>query len=287
MPALASSSVPCDTGVPYRASDRRGSNVLHSLATPPFYGRAPPPLVGSLTPPSPSLSASTPGDVSATVGGQRPSDPSRSARAVLRRLDGFLRKQFAGLLHPAGDPGVRRVSGRPRRPTPPRPGCPERIDRRGRMPSSRRCSHPSEVCPLLAARIAGRVTTSLALFLFDATARLSSQPRFEVGGARSARRVTVPCGTSTRATGNHASGLAPPGSEVASANAAPPPCSSSGSGPCSTSRFAPAHRVAPVKMADPLLGLGPLQGHPTTAVLVQPATRMRAGTPERSWAWYP
>jgi hypothetical protein len=30
---------------------------------------------------------------------------------VSHHLDGFLRSKFAGLLHPAADPGVRRISG--------------------------------------------------------------------------------------------------------------------------------------------------------------------------------
>jgi hypothetical protein len=74
-----------------------------------------------------------------------PLSNSCSVFLVLRQLDGFLRSEVAGLLHPAAGPGVRRVS-RSRVPSESRPkrklvGVPRR--------SSRRSSHPSKKSPRL------------------------------------------------------------------------------------------------------------------------------------------
>jgi len=62
------------------------------------------------SPPSTRHRASTPAHVATRFGFEEPSSNSRSVLVVLHHLDGFLRSEVAGLLHPAADPGVRRVS---------------------------------------------------------------------------------------------------------------------------------------------------------------------------------
>jgi hypothetical protein len=75
-------------------------------------GRASLPLVRFTAPPSTSLRASTPGGDPkiVSIGPRLPHRESRSALVVSHHLDGLLRSELAGLLHPAIDPGVRRVS---------------------------------------------------------------------------------------------------------------------------------------------------------------------------------
>jgi hypothetical protein len=75
-------------------------------------GRASLPLVRFTAPPSTSLRASTPGGDPKiiSIGPRLPHRESRSALVVSHHLDGLLRSELAGLLHPAIDPGVRRVS---------------------------------------------------------------------------------------------------------------------------------------------------------------------------------
>jgi hypothetical protein len=69
--------------------------------------------------------ASTPARIAARIGPEEPSSESRSVRVVSHHLDGFLRSEVAGLLHPAAGHGVRCVSGsrtpRPRRLRRPKP----------------------------------------------------------------------------------------------------------------------------------------------------------------------
>jgi len=82
--------------------------------------------------------ASTPAHVAARFGPEEPSSRSCSVPVVSHHLDGFLRSEVAGLLHPAAGHGVRRVSGA---------GFPIRdlasqIPAGGPTPSSRRTSHP-------------------------------------------------------------------------------------------------------------------------------------------------
>jgi hypothetical protein len=55
--------------------------------------------------------ASTPARIAARFGPEEPSSESRSVRVVSHHLDGFLRSEVAGLLHPAAGHGVRCVSG--------------------------------------------------------------------------------------------------------------------------------------------------------------------------------
>jgi hypothetical protein len=76
-------------------------------------GRASHPLSRFTAPPSTSLRASTPGadPKIASIGPRLPHRKSRSVLVVSHHLDGLLRSELAGLLHPAVDPGVRRVSG--------------------------------------------------------------------------------------------------------------------------------------------------------------------------------
>jgi len=71
-----------------------------------------PTLLRRLAPPSTSPRASTPrSDVAiGSFGDERPARQSRSVLAVSHRHDGFRRTKLAGLLHPATDPEVRRVS---------------------------------------------------------------------------------------------------------------------------------------------------------------------------------
>jgi len=88
--------------------------------------------------PSLSRRASTPAYVAARFGRRGPSLQSRSVLVVLHHLDGFLRSEVAGLLHPAAGHGVRRVS---------RAGFPIRdlasqIVAGRPKPSSRRTSYP-------------------------------------------------------------------------------------------------------------------------------------------------
>jgi len=63
-------------------------------------------------PPSTSPRASTPGvdPKIVSIGSRLPHRKSRSVLVVSHHLDGLLRSELAGLLHPAIDPGVRRVS---------------------------------------------------------------------------------------------------------------------------------------------------------------------------------
>jgi hypothetical protein len=68
--------------------------------------------------------ASTPARVAACFGLEEPSSKSCSVLVVSHHLDGFLRSEVAGLLHPAAGHGVRRVSGS--RIPDPRPGKPDR-----------------------------------------------------------------------------------------------------------------------------------------------------------------
>jgi hypothetical protein len=67
----------------------------------------------SRAPPSTCLRASTPGadPEIGPFGPRLPRRESRSALVVSHHLGGLLRSELAGLLHPAVDPGVRRVSG--------------------------------------------------------------------------------------------------------------------------------------------------------------------------------
>lgn len=245
VPALASSSAPCGAGVPHCASDRRGPDVLRSLAIAALAGRrrllswdpfplhrlhCVRPLRKAFPPPSGvrnHLTRPVPPARFRTASTAFSASSSRACCIPLAIMG------FAAFLPESPPDVVKTEFPRSLRPAP-------------ESASSRRDSHPSEACTLLAARVAGRVATSLALILFDAPAWLSSQPREKVGGARSARRAGAPCGTMARATGNHASGWLPPGDKLASADAAPPPCPSSDSGPCSTSRFVPHHQVSPV-----------------------------------------
>jgi hypothetical protein len=55
--------------------------------------------------------ASTPARIAARFGPEEPSSRSRSVLVVSHHLDGFLRSEVAGLLHPAAGHGVRCVSG--------------------------------------------------------------------------------------------------------------------------------------------------------------------------------
>jgi hypothetical protein len=68
--------------------------------------------------------ASTPARIAARFGPEEPSSESCSVRVVSHHLDGFLRSEVAGLLHPAAGHGVRCVSGS--RIPGPRPGKPDR-----------------------------------------------------------------------------------------------------------------------------------------------------------------
>jgi len=69
------------------------------------------PWTPEFTPPSVRPRASTPGrPCGLPSASEVPPPKSRSVLVVSHHLDGFLRARPAGLLHPAADPGVRRVS---------------------------------------------------------------------------------------------------------------------------------------------------------------------------------
>jgi hypothetical protein len=93
----------------------------------------------SPAPPSTSLRASTPGGDPkiVSIGPRLPHRKSCSALVVSHHLDGLLRSELAGLLHPAIDPGVRRVSGHRL------PHTAEAI--RGLLGPSPRRTHPGEL----------------------------------------------------------------------------------------------------------------------------------------------
>jgi hypothetical protein len=98
--------------------------------------------------------ASTPAGVAACFGHQRDHLwQSRSVLVVSHHLDGFLRSEVAGLLHPAAGHGVRCVCGH----SDPEPTTGEPIAVGGGMASSQRVSHPSkESSPAAAPRHRGR-----------------------------------------------------------------------------------------------------------------------------------
>jgi hypothetical protein len=71
----------------------------------------PPPTPAAQARPGDCHRASTPARIAARFGPEEPSSESCSVRVVSHHLDGFLRSEVAGLLHPAAGHGVRCVSG--------------------------------------------------------------------------------------------------------------------------------------------------------------------------------
>jgi len=91
----------CPSSGPLRLCLPFSALVSHGLVEPAFLSWV------SRTLPSTCLEASTPGTDPKidSIGSRLPYRESRSVLVVSHHLDGFLRSELAGLLHPAADPG--------------------------------------------------------------------------------------------------------------------------------------------------------------------------------------